>query len=429
MDLKEFFKNEVKPALGCTETGAVAFAASAGSEYLDEPVERIHLRLSPNIYKNGKNVGIPGTSGLRGNLLAAALGAIGGDSKKGLESLSGITPDDISQSQELLARGGITQEVINDVPTVYVEAELWDKKHRVTAVISERHDLLVEVLRDGQTVKVNEETKASLHLRPSYIKNLIRQDMNSLWNLAGKIDSEIEAFLLSGVEMNLKIARLGLKCPWGLGAGFALKKNVSGDDPFWKVKMFAAAAADVRMDGGTLPVMSSGGSGNHGITAILPAAVVAEAWKKSPRELAESVALSHLLTGYIKAHTGVLSPVCGCVVAAGLGATVSIVRLKGGTPDQGQTAASSLMASLLGMVCDGAKTSCALKVSTAAGEAYINAMMAMSGYGVTDDQGIISFSLPKMARAVETLSKIGMSTMDSTILQLMQEQDTESNPE
>ncbi len=427
MNLKEFFKNEVKPALGCTETGAVAYAAAAAAEYLEAPVRRIHLRLSANIYKNGKNVGIPGTSGLKGNLLAAALGAVGGNPDKGLESLSRITDADISKAQHLMNAGNVTQEVVSDVPTVYVEAELWDATHRVTSVVSERHDLLVEVRRDGETVKTGEEGKVTHHKRPPYIKDLLRQDMISLWDMAGKIEPETEAFLLSGVEMNRKVARLGLERPWGLGIGFSLKKN-AGDDLFWQVKMTAAAAADVRMDGGTFPVMSSAGSGNHGITAILPPAVIAEAWKKTDRELAEAVALSHLLTGYIKAHTGLLTPVCGCAVAAGMGAAAAMVRLGDGTPHQSQVASSSLMGSLLGMICDGAKGSCALKVSSAAGEAYISAVMALSGHGMTEDQGIISVSLPKMAKSVETLSKIGMSTVDSTILQLMQENEEHGLP-
>lgn len=421
MDLKAFFENEVKPALGCTEPGAVAYAASAAAAYLESPAESIHLRLSANIFKNGLNAGIPGASGSKGNLLAAALGALAGKPGKGLQALSEATAEDLKKAEDLVARGKATQEVVTDVPAVYVEAEITGGNHTVTGVISERHDLLVEVRRDGRVMRESGESGTSHHRRPPYIQDLVRQNMRSLWELAGKIDSEIEAFLLAGVKMNFETADLGLKNPWGMGVGFGLKANAPGNDLLWDIKMVSAAAADVRMAGGLLPVMSSAGSGNHGITAILPPAVAARAWKKQGRALAEAVALSHLLTGYIKAHTGLLSPVCGCAVAAGMGAAAAIVRLGGGNPDQGRVAASSLLGSTLGMVCDGAKGSCALKVSAAAGEAYVSAMMALAGYGASEDEGIISLSLPKTAKSIETLCKIGMPNVDSTILKLLQE--------
>ncbi len=158
MDLKAFFENEVKPALGCTEPGAVAYAASAAAAHLDSPPERIHLRLSANIFKNGLNAGIPGASGMKGNLFAAALGVLAGKPEKGLQALSDASSEDMKKAGELVSGGNVTQEVVTDVPTVYVEAEIVGGNRTVTAVISERHDLLVEVRRDG---RVMEETRES----------------------------------------------------------------------------------------------------------------------------------------------------------------------------------------------------------------------------------------------------------------------------
>ncbi|MDM8516579.1 L-serine ammonia-lyase, iron-sulfur-dependent, subunit alpha [Desulfobacterales bacterium HSG16] len=426
LDLDTFFTNEVKPSVGCTETGAVAFAASTASLHIEGEVNRIHLRLSANIYKNGMNVGVPGTSGIRGNLMAAALGAVAGNPSKGLQALSDIKAEDIEKAQSLLSQNKITQEVAFDVPNVYVEAELSSKNENVTAIISQRHDLLVEIRKNGRIISENHEQETSFLKQPAYIRNLLEQDMKSLWDMAEKIDDKLADFLLAGVDMNRKTAEMGLESPWGLGIGYALKKNGNSDDLLWKTKMYAAAAADVRMGGGPLSIMSSAGSGNHGITAILPAAVVAEAWKKSDRKLAEAVALSHLLTGYIKAHTGLLSPICGCAMAAGMGAAVSIVKLGNGTCDQGRVAAASLLGSVMGMICDGAKGSCALKVSTASGEAFTSAVVALSDHGADNRQGILTLSLKDMADTIATLSKIGMSSVDSTILKILEERDQQN---
>lgn len=420
MDLDQFFKREVKPSLGCTETGAVAFAAAAAAQYAGHPIERAHLQLSPNIYKNGKNVGIPGASGLTGNLMAAALGVVAGDPEKGLEGLAGVNQTDIQTAESLIQEGRITEEVVYDVPEVYVEVELHDGEHRTAAIISERHDFLAEIRRDGAILKRNENETRSYHRRPAYVRDLLKQDMNSLWALSGRINRKTERFLLAGAEMNLAAARAGLEGPRGVGIGYALKQAGAEGDLLWKIKYMTAGASDFRMDGGMLPVMSSAGSGNHGITAVLPPAAAAEHFKKSDRELAEALALSHLVTAYIKMHTGLLTPVCGCAVAAGMGAAAAIVKLMDGNPLEAETAVASLMSSVLGMVCDGAKASCSMKVCAASGEAYISALIAVSGHGVKSDLGVIPRSLSKMAKIVETISKAGMSTMDATIIKIMQ---------
>jgi L-cysteine desulfidase len=247
----------------------------------------------------------------------------------------------------------------------------------------------------------------------------MNQDMESLWGLAGSIDGEIENFLLEGVRMNRMVADQGLESPWGLGVGYTL--SGSEGDLLYRIKALAGAAADVRMDGGPWPVMSSAGSGNHGITAILPVAAAAEAWGKNSRELAEALALSHLVTGLIKAYTGRLTPTCGCVIAAGAGAAAGIVRLGGGTPRQAEKAVASLVSSLLGVLCDGAKGSCALKVSAGAGEAYLSARMALEGRGVSDQQGVILPALKETAHAVAEISRHGMAAVDSTVLRLLEE--------
>lgn len=424
MDLAMFLANEVKPALGCTEPGAVALAASWAARHGGGNIESIRLQLSPNIYKNGLHAGIPGTGGHTGNLLAAALGAINGDPEKGLTSLECIGKDDVSRALDLVRSGAVTQKVLQDVPDVYVEVELIDASGKVSVVISGRHDRVVEIRKDGEIVKRLLEADTRSGSRPPYFDDLLEMDMNDFWETSATPDEKMTDFLVEGSHINLDIARKGLERPWGMGVGFHLAGLGRMDDLFRSVKAWSAAAADVRMGGGPWPVMSSAGSGNHGITAIIPPSLAAKEWGRSDRELAEALALSHLVTGFIKAHTGRLTPVCGCAVAAGAGAAAAIVRLGGGSPKQGEIAVALLLSSLQGMVCDGAKGSCALKVGTAAGEAYISAALALGGMEDPGGQGIISSNIVEAARNVGNFSRNGLSAADPAIIRILEEMET-----
>lgn len=168
-----------------------------------------------------------------------------------------------------------------------------------------------------------------------------------------------------------------------------------------------------------MPIMSSAGSGNHGITAVVPLNVLAEDIKATPRQLAEALALSHLVTGFIKGYIGRLTPICGCAVAAGAGAAAGLTRLMGGSPEQAELAVASILASLMGMICDGAKGSCALKVSTAAGEAYLAAVMAMEKRGVQQREGIVSTDMKTTARALSTLSTEAFASLDKVMVDIL----------
>ncbi|QGY40438.1 serine dehydratase subunit alpha family protein [Pseudodesulfovibrio cashew] len=422
MDLHVFFANEVKPALGCTEPGAVALAASAGARHLAGPPKHIHLRLSANIYKNGQSVGIPGTPGLSGNLLAAALGALGGDPDKGLQSLEGIDESAINKATEMLDSGCLTQEVVNDVPNVYAEVEMLRQGESVTSVVAYAHDQIVEITHNRNTVFEGQEGDSGSGRLPSYLATLMRMEFSEMWELAGSIDDELETFLLQGAEMNLNVAKQGLERPWGLAAGYVAAANMREADLPAMIRAWSSAAADVRMDGGKWPVMSSAGSGNHGLTAIIPPALAAKTWNRSDRELAEALALSHLVTGAIKAKTGRLTPVCGCSIAAGAGAAAALTRLAKGSAEQAEQASAYVLSSVLGMICDGAKGTCALKVGTAASEAYLGMLLATKGKGLSSQQGIIGPRFTSNAKAVGELSGVGFAAVDAVIIRLMNQQ-------
>lgn len=425
MDLSVFFSNEVKPALGCTEPGAVALAASWAARHGGGSIRSLKLNLSPNIFKNGLRAGVPGTGGQTGNLLAAALGALAGDPEKGLLALDGVTSTDVERAMHLVSSGKVTQEVVQDVPSVYVEAVLEDDEGTISAVISGRHDRIVQIRKNGRIVKRLLEADSESGGRPSYIEDLLQENMAGLWELAGKIGESEASFLLEGSSTNTEVAKHGLEKPWGLGVGFHLAKLGEMNDLVHSVKTWSASAADVRMAGGPWPVMSSAGSGNHGITAIIPPSVVAGKWGSTGRDLAEAIALSHLVTGYIKAHTGRLTPVCGCAIAAGSGAAAAIVRLGGGTPEQAEISVALLLSSLQGMVCDGAKGSCALKVGTAAAEACYAALLVLDGLEGPGNQGIISPDFVETARNVGLFSREGLMSADPAIIRILQDMESQ----
>ncbi len=418
MNLKDFFFEEVKPALGCTESGAVSLAAASAAKYIDEKVDSIHLELSGNVYKNGANVGIPGTGGGTGNPLAAALGVFAGNPEKGLRSLDGINVDDVARAQAFVNAGNVTQEVVIDVPNVYAKVTLKAGGEKAVAILSGRHDNVVEVTLNDEVV-FSSDVSVDGKKKQNHTEGLKDQNMASLWELASGISDEVAEYLLEGSVMNMEIAKHGIEKPWGLGVGYCINK-INSDDLLYKIKAYAGAATDARMGGGPWPVMSSSGSGNHGITAILPPTLYAKTNDKSDRELVEALALSHLVTRYIKIYTGLLTPICGCAVAAGAGAAAAIIKLAGGTPEEADVAVASLMASVMGMTCDGGKGSCAFKVSTAAGEAYLYSLITLMGCGLNQTQGILKPDLVYAAKVLGEISDDGMSGMDESILRIIQ---------
>lgn len=422
MELHTFFENEVKPAMGCTEPVAVALAAARAKRELGKKPEAITLRLSGNIYKNGRDVGIPGTNGLKGNLIAAALGALGGDASKGLMVLEHVSPDAVQQAKVMVDSGRVRVSVAADGSNIFVKASLTAGADTVSAIIADRHDAVKLILKNGKEVfkADSSQSRAENPGKPVYLAELMAMDMESLWALAGSIDKGLEKFMLEGRDMNMRAAQMGSSGEFGLGVGLSiLESGKNGGDLLSRVKGYTGAAADVRMSGTPVPIMSSAGSGNHGITAVVPLDVVAQNMKATPRQLAEALALSHLVTGFIKAYIGRLTPICGCAVAAGAGAAAGIIRLLGGSPRQAELAVASILASLMGMVCDGAKGSCALKVSAAAGEAYLAAVMAMKKRGVQQKEGIVSTDMKTTAKALAELSEKAFANLDKVMVDIL----------
>ena len=426
--LKEFLRSEVKPALGCTEPGAVALAvARACAELPDRGnVAAVRVTVSANIYKNGMAVGIPGAGGARGNAIAAALGAICGDASRGLEVLAGTKPEDVKKAEAWVEEKRATIYCDQDRGGVYVLASVFTPEHKAMCLIEGSHSNIVKVTADGETTFEKE--------RPSGASSGFADDgfptlFADVLKMADEMDGEDEDFIWEGVEMNDRIAAEGIK-PAGGGSlqssnfGLILRNDEKVGDfvpVALEIRTTASAAAEARMSGVQLPVMSSAGSGNHGITAIIPIAVLGRRAGKSRREIAKAIAVSHLATSFVKRNLGRLSPVCGCSVAAGAGAAAGMTYLMGGTYDQICSAMSLLLSNIAGMLCDGAKESCALKVGSASSEAYCAMEWALEGQRLTVPQGVFGASIEETVANVGRVSREGMKTVDRVMIDILDE--------
>ena len=417
MDMKTFLAQEVKPAFGCTEPGAVALAAAIAAREHKYAIEAIAIRMSVNIFKNGRSVGLPGLEGLRGNVLAAAIGACGGDPDKGLMVLQGVSADVVKKAEALASQGKVTQDIVDDVPSMWVEVTVSGEGHFAQCTLAHKHDRVEKIIVDGTTAFAAPSVSTG---NPDKLYEEVRAlAMRDLWNLALTIDAADSATLLEGARMNMSVAEAGMARDWGIGAG--LDRPDSEKTLGARVRQAASAASEVRMGGGDYPVMSSAGSGNHGITAIVPVVVAARDLGTDDAKLAQALAISHLVCAYLKAHTGRLTPICGCAVAAGAGAAAGLVLLQGGTAEMAERAVNTFVASLAGMLCDGAKETCSLKVGSAASEAWSAATLALHGGGVKFEQGLAAPTIKETGKILESLSQGVFKELDPHMAAIMLE--------
>ncbi|HDP80667.1 MAG TPA: serine dehydratase subunit alpha family protein [Spirochaetes bacterium] len=426
--VKDVLAIEVAPALGCTEPSAVALSAAAAASLLPEKtIDSVEVWLDPNIYKNALGVAIPGTRGEYGIELAAALGAFSGDPSLGLEVFQPIDDQAIAQAREFVKNHNVTIHLMEDQKGIYIRTLVTAGSRRAEGLVEGSHDNITRLSLDGETV-----TENPLISRSAGTKNrlagleewLSRLSLEELIALLDELDDEDLEFIQEGIRCNTTLAEYGLKYGPGLGIGCALGRLVSEGllkkDMILAARILTSAASDARMAGVKLPAMSSAGSGNHGLTAILPIWAVRDYITcDDETRVLRAIALSHILTAYIKAHTGRLSAVCGCSVAAGAGAAGGITYLMNGTIHHIAGAITNLIEDLAGVICDGAKAGCSLKLATAAGTAVQSALFALHGIDVKSTDGIVASTPEQTMKNVGELSTKGMIETDRTILQIM----------
>lgn len=423
--IKEFLSEAVGPAIGCTEPVAVALAVARARECLGEPVISANVTLSSNVFKNGATVGIPGTNGLKGNALAAAIAMSVGSSSDGLEIFKSVTAADVPTAKKRLEDGRVHIGVNRSRSGVYVLARLHSEKHIADCIIEGGHSKIAEVSKDKNIVYKREEDDGE-HVSVS--SQIAKMSWNEVLSTLDTLTESDIDFLLKGAKMNLEMAEYGFTHDIGANIGKSLMNcfpDFDKADLALRIKATAAAASDARMGGAQMPVMSSAGSGNHGITAIIPIAVYA-ADKNIPREkLGKALAISHLATAYIKSRTGGLSTTCGCSFAAGAGSAGGLAWLMSENFECAADAIVLMLGDLVGMLCDGAKESCSLKVGTGAVESYYSALMAWkrNGKATLSPQGIIGKNIDETVFNSMQISN-SMGAIEQTILEILQTRET-----
>ncbi len=426
--VKDILNIEVAPALGCTEPVAIALGAAAAAGALPQgEIISIEVSLDPNIYKNGMAVSIPGSGGLSGLDTAAALGAFGGNPELKLEVLESVSAAAVSQAKAFLAADKVEVKLLPDQRGIYIRTVVRTATDSAQSIIQDIHDNIVslslndlELLTANTDLEANKSGSGPLAELEEWLKRL---NLNQLLELLDNLDAEDRKFIEEGVTVNLRLADYGLKHGSGLGIGKTLERLVRQRmitrDMILDARILTSSASDARMDGVKLPAMSSAGSGNHGLTAILPIWAVKDYVECDHDTVIEAIALSHILTAYVKAHTGRLSAICGCSIAAGAGAAAGITYLLGGDVQHIAGAIKNMTQDLAGVICDGAKAGCSLKLATAAGAATQAALFSLQGVYVKATDGIIGMSPEQTMQNVGTLSTQGMIETDRTILSIM----------
>lgn len=411
-------KREVVVAIGCTEPVAVSLCAAKAKELLGRMPEDITVYLSANVLKNAMGVGIPGTGGLTGLPIAIALGTLVGKSEYSLEVLKDSNPIAVEDGKKMIDNKVINILLKQDISEkLYIEVSCKAGNDKATAIIAGKHTNFVylskngDVLLDkksGSTECCSDDSKVELNLKKVY-------------DFSITTPFEDISFILESARINKAAAETALKGNYGHELGKILgakDSKVMGNSLLSSVLSYTSAASDARMAGAMIPVMSNSGSGNQGIAVTLPIAIYAQENGSTEEELARALMLGHLVPIYIKQHLGCLSALCGCVVAT-TGASCGIVHLMGGSYDQVSYAVKNMIANLTGMICDGAKPSCSMKVSSGVSTAIFSAMMALENKYVSSVEGIIDDDVDKCIRNLTLIGTAGMEETDKLVLDIM----------
>ena len=429
MDNKQIIaliKREVVPAIGCTEPAAVALCTAYATEALGLRPTRIDVSLSANMLKNAMGVGIPGT-GMTGLPIAVALGALVGKSAYSLEVLRDVCPKAVEEAKAWLAGNPVHIGLTSDSDEVlYIDVTCTAGEKRARAVIARDHTRLV-YLEGPDGPKVDRRAELGKEQEEAAESDLT---LRRVFEFATTAPLEDIEFINESRRLNEAAAEAALRGNYGHELGKTLSrplgKGIMGDSIFSHIISATSSACDARMAGAMIPVMSNSGSGNQGIAATLPVVVFARENHNTEEELTRALVLSHLTAIYIKQSLGKLSCLCGCVVAS-TGSSCGMTYLMGGGYDQVAASVKNMIANLAGMVCDGAKPSCALKVSSGVSTAVLSAMLAVQNHSVSSVEGLIEDDVDRCIHNLTRLGSVGMQETDKMVLDIMTHKKNSAN--
>jgi L-cysteine desulfidase len=414
----ELIHQQVVPAVGCTEPMAVALCTARATEDLCKRPEHIQVLLSGNMLKNAMGVGIPGT-GMIGLPIAVALGAIVGKSQYQLEVIKDLTPETLEEGKQFIKDPKHIDIKLkeNISEKLYIEVTCTAGEDSATAIIAGSHTNFVYEERNGKVLLDKRKC-----LGKETENKLLELNMKTVWEFATTTPLDEIRFMLSARDYNIHAAEESKKGNYGHCLGKTIERPLShgifGDSIFSHIISETALACDARMGGAMIPVMSNSGSGNQGICATNPVAVFAKENENTEEELIRALTLSHLTAIYIKQSLGTLSALCGCVVAS-TGASCGIVYLMGGDYSRVCAAIQNMVANLTGMICDGAKPSCSIKICSGVSSALLSALLSMQHHQVTSAEGIVDNDVDKSIHNLTSIGKEAMNPTDDMVLDIM----------
>lgn len=422
--ISKILRDNIRISTGCTEPAAVALATAVAYRALAKSdIEEINISVDRNVYKNSLAVGIPGTPNLKGIYIAAALGIFCNPDKE-LNLFSDSSDEKVLLAQELLEKNKVKIEVVDNwtgLSEINIKVKVKGSDNEGEAWIQHKHSNIT-FIRKNNEILCDKRNVSENHEDSDEIKYLAEMDISDLIYAVENLLEEDKIFINEGIEMNKKVAGIGIEKELGLGIGVRIQRLIKekklADNEINQAKSKTAGAADARMSGYSVPVTTSCGSGNQGLVVMLPILAVAEKRGEDRERLIKAVALSHLITAYITCYSGYLSALCGCAIKAGIGATAGITYYLGGDVEKIGMAINNISGNITGMICDGAKAGCSLKVATAAGTAVESALLSLDNISIPSNNGIIAEKPEDTLRNIGIIAK-GMIPTDKSIIEIM----------
>ena len=423
----ELLKKDVVPALGCTEPVCVALCAANAGSVIDGKIVSIDVKVNAGIYKNGMSAGIPNCKEV-GLPWAAAIGAILKNPEKRLELLEDLTPELLEQAARLLAEERVNVSVKEEEKSLYVKCVIRTEKEESTCLIRDAHTNVV-LLKKNEEILLEKEKSSSKCGDDWLIDDLKEMKISEIRELVSQTSGEELEFLLDGVEMNEELAAYSKEHTVGVGIAEVFRsaqtKDLLGNALMQRILLKVSSAAESRLDGCPLPTMSSSGAGTKGLVVILPVSETAKAVGATKEETVKAIAFAHLVNRYINAYIGKLSPMCSCVMVSSTAAAAGITYLFGGTDEQIGHAIRNMSGTVTGMICDGGKVGCAMKVSMGSMAALVSAITAVNGAALRVSDGICAETPEDCIKNMARIGVKGMTDTDREILDIMLEKKSE----